>query len=78
MSIRVNERDKIAERRKEIARTFCTNEIGNMAMCMKDRSISVLWACKKENNLMNQCLLNNLPDEQEIRKILIKEGKIRP
>lgn len=35
----------------------CDSFVKNLRECTKNRTVSIFWACKKEVNTLNECLL---------------------
>ena len=41
---------------KHIAQKACDHMVRDFVACSKENGIAVVWKCREENRLMNQCV----------------------
>ena len=62
---------------KERAVVRCRQSQKDYYECVKDRTISVVWACREQANAMNECLHQHTTDEvlADLKTRWVKAGK---
>ena len=62
---------------KERAVVKCRTTQRNYYDCVKDRTISIVWACREQANQMNECLHEHTTDDvlTELKYRWVKAGK---
>ena len=62
---------------KERALVRCRETQKDYYDCVKDRTISIVWACRDQANAMNECLHQHTTDEvlEDLKYRWVKAGK---